>query len=71
MTPLEWSDPRVADDARCHPCELSTPPRRVPAVTLAIVAGFRSDGGGSAHIRPVCWDCARESNVIALMGLDD
>jgi len=72
LTPpdLEWSDPRVPDDARCHLCELSTPARRVPAVTLAIVAGFRPDGGGSAHIRPVCRECARRRNVISLLGLE-
>lgn len=71
MTHMEWTDEAVlaARGQPCSLCALRTDGATNPAVTLGVVVGFGSDGGGSAALQPVCAPCGRSSNVVPCQGL--
>lgn len=68
---LEWTDAE-ARAAVGEPCELCWLGRRHgavnPAVALAVVVGYCSDGGGRVHLEPVCAKHAKQRNVILCQG---
>ena len=72
MAKLIWTDEEAeaAIGTPCALCDLRSDGIRARAVVLAVVAGFGSDGGGSAMLMPVCAACADEYNVVPCRGLD-
>lgn len=66
---IKWTyaQARRAEGEWCGSCDMLGVNTR--AVVLAIVVGFNSDGGGCAHLRPVCERHARQHNVIPCIAL--
>lgn len=67
---IKWTGAQVrrAAEERCHECDMASNRRNTRAVVLAIVIGFDADGGGHAHLRPVCALHARGHNVVPCVG---